>query len=103
MVFDARFLPNPFYIPELRPLTGKDSEIQEYLGNFGEFNEFLERMEDWLRWSWQYVLEETKAYHNVAIGCTGGHHRSVALAEKLAARLADKIENINVSHRDITR
>ncbi|MCL1909079.1 MAG: RNase adapter RapZ [Holophagaceae bacterium] len=100
-VFDARFLPNPFYVPELRQLTGQDVEIQAYLQQFTEFNEFLGKLEDWLAWSWPHVLNESKAYHNVAVGCTGGRHRSVALAEKLAERLEGKIQNISVQHRDI--
>jgi len=103
MVFDARFLPNPFYVPELRPLTGKDAAIREFLDRFMEFGEFLDRMEGWLAWSWPFVLEESKAYHNMAIGCTGGKHRSVALAEKLAERLGGRIDNIQVHHRDLER
>jgi len=103
MVFDARFLPNPFYVPELRPLTGKDAAIRAFLDSFMEFGEFLDRMEGWLAWSWPFVLEESKAYHNVAIGCTGGQHRSVALAEKLAERLNGRIDNIHVHHRDLGR
>jgi UPF0042 nucleotide-binding protein len=96
-------LPNPFYVPELRPLTGKDAAIAEFLDQYREFSEFLERVEGWLMWSWPFVLEESKAYHNVAIGCTGGRHRSVALAEKLAERLGGRIENILVHHRDFER
>jgi len=103
MVFDARFLPNPFYVPELRPLTGEDKAIRAFLDQFKEFGEFLDRMEGWLAWSWPFVLEESKAYHNVAIGCTGGRHRSVALAQRLAERLKDRIENIHVHHRDLGR
>jgi len=103
MVFDARFLPNPFYVPELRPLTGKDAAIRAFLDKFAEFGEFLDRMEGWLAWSWPFVLEESKAYHNVAIGCTGGKHRSVALAEKLAERLGGRIDNMQVHHRDLER
>jgi UPF0042 nucleotide-binding protein len=103
MVFDARFLPNPFYVPELRPLTGKDEAIRAFLNQFKEYGEFLERMEGWLAWSWPFVLEESRAYHNVAIGCTGGRHRSVALAEKLAERLQGPIENLHVHHRDLGR
>ncbi|MCL1893653.1 MAG: RNase adapter RapZ [Holophagaceae bacterium] len=102
-VFDARFLPNPFYVPELRQLTGQNSEIQDYLKQFKEYNEFLLRLEDWLVWSWPHILEESKAYHNVAIGCTGGHHRSVALAEELAKRLVGKIKNISIHNRDIKK
>jgi len=103
MVFDARFLPNPFYVPELRPLTGKDAAIRAFLDRFMEFGDFLDRMEGWLAWSWPFVLEESRAYHNVAIGCTGGRHRSVALAEKLADRLEGRIDNIQVHHRDLER
>jgi len=101
MVFDARFLPNPYYVPELRPLTGLDTEILAFLCSFKQFGEFLDRMEDWLKWSWPFILEESKAYHTVAIGCTGGQHRSVALAEKLAERMRDKVESTNVRHREI--
>jgi UPF0042 nucleotide-binding protein len=90
-------------VPELRPLTGLDAEIYAYLKQFKEFNEFLDRLDDWMTWSWPHILEESKAYHNVAIGCTGGRHRSVVLAEKLAGRLAGQIENINVQHRDLVR
>jgi len=101
IVFDARFLPNPYYVSELRPLTGQDTEIQKYLEQFKEFHEFLDRVEDWIMWSWSHVLEETKAYHTIAIGCTGGQHRSVALIEKLAERLINKIDNLNVRHREL--
>jgi len=101
MVFDARLLPNPYYVPELRPLTGMDAEILTFLEGFKEFKEFLDRVEDWLMWSWPYILEESKAYHTIAIGCTGGQHRSVALAEKLAERLRGRIENTNISHREL--
>jgi len=101
MVFDARFLPNPYYVPELRPLTGQDSEIQVYLKQFKEFGEFLDRLEDWVMWSWSRVTEEAKAYHTIAIGCTGGQHRSVALTEKLAERLIGRIDNLNVQHREL--
>jgi len=101
MVYDARFLPNPFYVPELRPLNGLDDKILTYLKQFKEFNEFIDRMEDWLMWSWPYILEETKSYHTIAIGCTGGQHRSVALAKELAERLIGRIKNINLQHREL--
>ena len=103
MVFDARFLPNPYYVPELRPLTGRDTAIVGYLERFSEFTEFLDRMEGWLTWSWPHILEETKAYHTVAIGCTGGHHRSVALAEKLAERMRERLNDVIVLHRELMR
>ena len=103
IVFDARFLPNPYYVSELSPLTGQNTEIQKYLEQFKEFHEFLDRVEDWVMWSWSHVLEEAKAYHTIAIGCTGGQHRSVALAEKLAGRLMDRVGNLNVQHRELKR
>jgi len=101
MVFDARFLPNPFYVHELRPLTGLDKEILLYLKQFKEFSEFIDRMEDWLMWSWPHILEEAKAYHTIAIGCTGGHHRSVALAKEFSERLIGRIGNLNLQHREL--
>jgi UPF0042 nucleotide-binding protein len=101
IVFDARFLPNPFYVAGLRPLTGRDQEILAYLNQFKEFGEFHDRMADWIMWSWPHVLDETKAYHTIAIGCTGGRHRSVALAEKLAGSLSGRIENLSVRHREL--
>jgi UPF0042 nucleotide-binding protein len=103
MVFDARFLPNPFYVPELRLLTGLDNKILMHLKRFKEFNEFIDRVEDWLMWSWPHILEGAKAYHTIAIGCTGGQHRSVALAEELAERLTGRIENLNTQHRELRR
>ncbi|MDR0499180.1 MAG: RNase adapter RapZ [Holophagales bacterium] len=101
MVFDARFLPNPFYVPDLRPLTGLDNKILTYLKQFKQFNEFTDRIEDWLMWSWPHILEEGKAYHTIAIGCTGGQHRSVALAKELSERLIGRIENLNLQHREL--
>jgi UPF0042 nucleotide-binding protein len=101
MVFDARFLPNPFYVADLRPLTGLDEKILTYLRQFKQFNEFIDRLEDWLVWSWPHILEEAKAYHTVAIGCTGGQHRSVAIAKELADRMAGRVESVNLKHREI--
>jgi len=100
-VFDARILPNPFYVPELRPLTGQDAEVLAFLEKSAEFGGFLDRVEDWVAWSWPRVLEAAKAYHTVAIGCTGGRHRSVALAEGLAARLGGRIGGVRVRHREL--
>ena len=101
VVFDARVLPNPFYVPELRPLTGRDPEVVAFLECQHEFGEFLARVEDWALWSWPYVLKAAKPCHTVAIGCTGGRHRSVAIAERLAARLNGKVAPLTVRHREL--
>lgn len=101
VILDARFLPNPFYVDALKPLTGRDNAVQEYLLEFAEFHEFLDRTESWLRWSLPLVQQEGRAYHTLAIGCTGGQHRSVALVEILAHRLRQTITTLNVRHREL--
>ena len=101
MVLDARFLPNPHYEPSLRPLTGKDPAVRNFLVAHESFIEFLVRAEGWLRWSWPLVKEEARAYHTLAIGCTGGRHRSVALVELLRERLAPEIPALVVLHREL--
>lgn len=101
MVLDARFLPNPHYVPDLKPLTGKDPAVRGFLQGHGSFNAFLAKVEDWIRWSWPLVREEARAYHTIAIGCTGGQHRSVALVELLAERLGGEIQALVVVHREL--
>ena len=101
VVLDARFLPNPFYVEALKPLSGCDSAVQEYLLESGDFREFLERAENWLRWSLPLVRQEGRAYHTLAIGCTGGQHRSVALVELLARRLENEVASLVVRHREL--
>ena len=101
VVLDARFLPNPFYIAALKPLTGKDPAVQDWLRKSDSFLAFMDRLEDWIRWSWPFVLEEARAYHTVAIGCTGGQHRSVALVELLAERLRTDIPRLVTLHREL--
>lgn len=103
VVLDARFLPNPFYVEELKPLTGKDAAVKDYLLESVEFREFLERAEEWVRWSLPLVRQEGRAYHTLAIGCTGGQHRSVALVELLAQRLKPNVATLVVRHRDLER
>ena len=100
VVLDARFLPNPYYVEALKPLTGKDWAVQEYLLESPDFREFLERAESWLRWSLPLVQQEGRAYHTLAIGCTGGQHRSVALVELLAHRLRPLVDTLVVRHRE---
>lgn len=101
VVLDARFLPNPYYIEALKPLTGRDWPVQEYLLESPDFREFLERTEAWLRWSLPLVQQEGRAYHTLAIGCTGGQHRSVALVEMLARRLEREVASLTVRHREL--
>jgi len=103
VILDARFLPNPFYIEALKPLTGCDSPVQEYLLESPDFREFLEKAEAWLRWSLPLVQQEGRAYHTLAIGCTGGQHRSVALVELLAHRLRRDVAALTVRHRELER
>lgn len=101
VVLDARFLPNPYYVEALKPLTGKDAPVKEFLLEYPEFREFLERTESWLRWSLPLVRQEGRAYHTLAIGCTGGQHRSVALVELLAQRLKADVAALVVRHREL--
>ncbi|MBK8571642.1 MAG: RNase adapter RapZ [Geothrix sp.] len=101
VILDARFLPNPFYVEALKPLTGRDWPVQQYLLESHEFREFLERAESWLRWSLPLVQQEGRAYHTLAIGCTGGQHRSVALVEMLAHRLRGDVAALTIRHREL--
>ena len=101
MVLDARFLPNPHYVQELRPLTGKDAAVRDFLIKSDVFNTFLALAENWILWAWPYIQQEGRAYHNIAIGCTGGQHRSVAMVEMLSQRLRRDIPKLVVVHREL--
>jgi len=101
VILDARFLPNPYYVEALKPLTGRDASVKEFLLESPDFREFLERAEAWLRWSLPLVQQEGRAYHTLAIGCTGGQHRSVALVEMLAERLGREVAALTVRHREL--
>ncbi len=104
LLLDVRFLPNPHYEPELRPLTGRDTRIVEFVNKGGELDAFYEHLHPLLDYLLPQYLAEGKAHLVVAIGCTGGHHRSVAIAEHLAGRYADgKDYLVEVTHRDIER
>ncbi|MBF0781116.1 MULTISPECIES: RNase adapter RapZ [unclassified Granulicatella] len=100
IVMDVRFLPNPHYIPELRPLTGLDESVYDYVMKQPETGEFYHKLEDLV----QYVLpgykKEGKISVVIAIGCTGGQHRSVALAERLGRSLEQGGYPVNITHRD---
>jgi UPF0042 nucleotide-binding protein len=103
LLVDCRFLPNPHWVPELRPQTGLDAEVSDYvLGQKGAV-EFLDRYPDILELLAEGFVREGKRYMTVAVGCTGGKHRSVAMAEALAGRLRDVGMQTLVVHRDLGR
>lgn len=102
LVFDVRFLPNPFYIDELKRKTGNDREVQDYVMSFGEAGEFLEKLTDMIRFLMPNYVKEGKYRLVIAIGCTGGKHRSVTLANGLYGRLKDeKKYGVKLYHRDV--
>ena len=102
LVFDVRFLPNPFYIDELKNLTGLDKPVKDFVMSFEESGEFLKKLEDMLMFLIPNYIKEGKYQLVVAIGCTGGHHRSVTLAEMLYADIKDKEDFwVKLSHRDV--
>jgi UPF0042 nucleotide-binding protein len=104
LLFDVRFLPNPHYEPELRPLTGADTRVVEFINADGELDRFYERLHPMLDYLLPQYLAEGKAHLVVATGCTGGRHRSVAIAEHLADRFRDGDGYlVEVVHRDVTR
>ena len=101
IVGDVRFLPNPYWVPELKELTGLDADVSDYVTEQGEAREFLDRMAGMLDLVSDGYLREGKRYVTVAIGCTGGKHRSVAMTENLAARLVKEGVEVLVVHRDL--
>ncbi len=103
MVMDCRFLPNPHWEPDLRPFSGKDPEIQKFVLERQDTEVFLDRLDALLDGLLPAYTEEGKSYLGLAFGCTGGRHRSVAVAEEVARRLKDKGWQPRVSHRDIDR
>jgi len=103
IVNDVRFLPNPFWVPELRELTGLDASVSDYVTEMPEAREFLDRMAAMVDLVSDGYLREGKRYVTVAIGCTGGKHRSVAMAENLAARLVKHGVEVLTVHRDLGR
>ena len=101
LVFDVRFLPNPYYIEELKPLTGNDKPIQDYVLGSRQAGQFLDKLEDMINFLIPNYVLEGKNSLVIAIGCTGGKHRSVTLANELFKRLSDKDYGIKIEHRDI--
>lgn len=104
LVFDVRFLPNPYYIEGLRPLSGNDSEVRDYVMGFDLAKEFSDKLEDMLRFLIPNYISEGKSQLVIAIGCTGGKHRSVTLANELFKRLKKSEEyGLRIEHRDIEK
>ncbi|MCW2680512.1 MAG: nucleotide-binding protein yhbJ [Frankiales bacterium] len=103
LVADVRFLPNPHWVPELRPHTGKDPAVRDYVLAQDGATEFLDRYEGLLQLVFDGYEREGKRYALVAVGCTGGKHRSVAMSEQLAGRLARDGVEVRVVHRDLGR
>lgn len=102
LVFDVRFLPNPFYIDELKKKTGNDKEVQDYVMSFTEAEEFMVKLNDMIQFLIPNYVKEGKYRLVVAIGCTGGQHRSVTLANELYSRMKDKGSyGVKLYHRDV--
>lgn len=103
IVLDCRFLPNPHWVPELRPQTGLDAPVREYVMAQPETSQFLNRLDALLDVLLPAFVSEGKSYLTIAVGCTGGRHRSVALAEAIGARMRHHGFDPAVSHRDISK
>ena len=104
LVFDVRFLPNPYYVDELRPLTGMEDSVFEYVMNSSAAQEFADRLEDMVRFLIPHYVKEGKTNLVIAIGCTGGKHRSVTLARELYERLLKSGQyGFRLEHRDIEK
>jgi RNase adapter protein RapZ len=104
VALDVRFLPNPHYVPELRELTGNDERVVEYVARDGRLQELYERLHPLLDFLLPQYVAEGKAHLVIAIGCTGGRHRSVAIARHLAERYRDHEDlDVAVAHRDIDK
>lgn len=103
LVFDARCLPNPHFVEALQPLTGQAPQVVEYVLGFAQARGFVERIQGFLNFTLPLYVQEGKAYLTIAVGCTGGRHRSVVLAEELARLLREAGHEVSVRHRDVER
>ena len=100
LVFDVRFLKNPHYVPDLKPMTGRDRAVVAYIETDPDFKPFVERLEGMIGPLLPRFDAEGKSYLTIAVGCTGGRHRSVAVAERLAGWLRSAGRSVTLSHRD---
>ena len=103
LVFDCRFLPNPYWVDELRPLTGLNAPVRDYVLSQDAAGPFLDNLQTLLEQLLPAFVAEGKAYMTIALGCTGGRHRSVAIAEEVARRLRADGHRIGVLHRDVDK
>lgn len=101
LVFDVRFLPNPNYVPRLKNKTGRDLPVRKFIDSYPQTKEFVQRLTDLLLYLLPHYIREGKNYLTIGIGCTGGRHRSVALAEEIGEILAREGYKTKVSHRDV--
>ncbi len=102
-VFDLRFLPNPYFVPELKPLSGRDTRVKNYVMQSKEAQKFLEDLLGLLNFVFPYYEKEGRGYVVVALGCTGGRHRSVVVTEALAEKLRASGRTVLVTHRDLEK
>ena len=103
LVFDVRFMPNPYYVPELKNKTGLDQAVRDFVFSFRQTNDFMEQLEKMLTFLLPLYAEEGKSALVIAIGCIGGHHRSVAVAHELAEYITEEGYQVTENHRDISR
>lgn len=101
LVFDVRFLPNPFYIPDLKHYSGNEKPVSDYVMSFPQTKEFVDRLHDMLKFLVPNYLKEGKRQLIISIGCTGGRHRSVTIANEIYKRLKNDGQIVNIDHRDI--
>ena len=100
LVFDVRFIPNPYYVPELRDLTGEDESVRKYVFDWEQTKTFAKKLIDMLEFLIPYYIKEGKTQLIIGIGCTGGKHRSVAIANNIGCELKENGHRAIVSHRD---
>jgi RNase adapter protein RapZ len=103
LVFDVRFLPNPHFVPKLRKFSGQDRNVVKYIRSFPQTKEFLKRAESMLLYLLPHYIREGKSYLTVALGCTGGRHRSVMMADSVRTALAARGYTVKSVHRDLER
>jgi UPF0042 nucleotide-binding protein len=103
LVFDVRFLPNPNYIPELKPFTGRHPKVAKYIRGFEQTGEFIRRIAELLVYLLPHYIQEGKSYLTISFGCTGGHHRSVFIADEIRKRLAKAGYHVKANHRDLKK
>src|SRR5579864_1420543 len=103
LVFDVRFLPNPNYIPAFKKLSGRNPQVARYIRSFPQTTEFIQRISDLLIYLLPHYIREGKSYLTIAFGCTGGHHRSVMIAEQIHKSLGRAGYRVKINHRDLVK